>query len=98
MEVIGFAASVLMGLSLGLVGGGGSILTVPILVYLFGVNPVLSTSYSLFVFGLTSIFGSYNYFSQCNDDGKCAVIFVLPSIFTVYLTRKFGVSMIPEPV
>src|SRR5690606_30307019 len=98
MEVIGFAASVLMGLSLVLVGGGGSILTVPILVYLFGVNPVLSTSYSLFVVGLTSLFGSYTHFRQGNVDGKTAVIFGLPSIISVYLTRKFGVPMIPDPV
>ena len=98
MEIIGFVASVLMGLSLGLIGGGGSILTVPILVYLFGVNPVLSTSYSLFVVGLTSLIGSYSHFKKGNLDIKTALIFGLPSIVSVYAVRKFVVPIIPDPV
>ena len=98
MEMIGFVASVLMGLSLGLIGGGGSILTVPILVYLFGVNPVLSTSYSLFVVGLTSLIGSYSHFTKGNLDIKTALIFGLPSIASVYAVRKFILPIIPDPV
>ncbi len=98
MEIVGFVASVLMGLSLGLIGGGGSILTLPILVYLFGVNPVLSTSYSLFVVGLTSLIGSYTHFKKGNLDIKTALIFGLPSIVSVYAVRKFVVPMIPDPV
>ena len=53
MEILGYIGAILMGLSLGLIGGGGSILTVPILVYLFMVEPVLATAYSLFIVGLT---------------------------------------------
>lgn len=98
MEIIGFAASVLMGLSLGLIGGGGSILTVPILVYLFGVSPLLSTSYSLFVVGFTSLVGSYSHFKKGNVDIKTALIFGLPSIISVYAVRKFVVPIIPDPV
>lgn len=98
MEVAGFIASVLMGLSLGLIGGGGSILTVPILVYLFNVNPVLSTSYSLFVVGLTSLIGSYSHFKKGNLDVKTALIFGIPSIVSVYAVRKFVVPIIPDPV
>lgn len=98
MEIFGFVAAVLMGLSLGLIGGGGSILTVPILVYLFGVNPVLSTSYSLFVVGLTSLIGSYSHFKKGNLDIKTAVIFGLPSIVSVYAVRKFVVPIIPDQV
>jgi len=49
IEIIGYVASLIIGISLGLIGGGGSILTVPVLVYLFGVNPVLATAYSLFI-------------------------------------------------
>lgn len=98
MELIGFVASVLMGLSLGLIGGGGSILTVPILVYLFGVDPLISTSYSLFVVGLTSLIGSYSHFKKGNLDLKTALIFGLPSIVSVYAVRKFVVPIIPDPV
>lgn len=98
MELIGFVASVLMGLSLGLIGSGGSILTVPILVYLFGVDPLISTSYSLFVVGLTSLIGSYSHFKKGNLDLKTALIFGLPSIVSVYAVRKFVVPIIPDPV
>ena len=97
MESIGFAASIVMGLSLGLIGGGGSILTVPILVYLFGVDPVLSTAYSLFVVGLTSLVGSFSHFKSGNVHLKTAVVFGLPSILSVYATRKFIVPIIPDP-
>lgn len=97
MAILGYAASVLMGLSLGLIGGGGSILTVPILVYLFGVDPVLATAYSLFVVGLTSLVGSYSHFRAGNVQLKTALIFGLPSIAAVYAVRKFAVPHIPDP-
>lgn len=98
MEVVGFIASIVMGLSLGLIGGGGSILTVPILVYLFDVDPVLSTAYSLFVVGLTSLVGSYSHFKAGNVHLKTAQVFGVPSIISVYATRKFIVPVIPDPV
>ncbi len=97
MEIIGFAAAIIMGLSLGLIGGGGSILTVPILVYLFGVDPVLSTAYSLFVVGLTSLVGSVTHFKKGNVHLKTAIIFGIPSIISVYAVRKFVVPIIPDP-
>ena len=98
MEIIGYAAAIIMGLSLGLIGGGGSILTVPILVYLFGVNPVVSTAYSLFVVGLTSLVGSFSHFRNGNIHFKTALIFGIPSILTVYSVRKFIMPIIPDPV
>src|SRR5690606_19895868 len=67
-------------------------------VYLFDVNPVLSTSYSLFVVGLTSLIGSYSHFKKGNLDLKTALIFGLPSIVSVYVVRKFVVPIIPDPV
>jgi uncharacterized protein len=98
MEVIGYLASIVMGLTLGLIGGGGSILTVPILVYLFDVDPVLSTAYSLFVVGLTSAVGSVSHFKSGNVHIKTAIIFGLPSIAAVYSVRKFIMPIIPDPV
>lgn len=98
MEIIGYAASIVMGLTLGLIGGGGSILTVPILVYLFNVNPVLSTAYSLFVVGLTSAVGSASHFKSSNVHIKTAFIFGVPSIAAVYTVRKFVMPFIPDPI
>lgn len=56
-EILGFALAAIVGISLGLIGSGGSILTVPILVYILGVNPVLATAYSLFIVGVTALVG-----------------------------------------
>lgn len=98
MEIIGYLASIVMGLTLGLIGGGGSILTVPILVYLFEVDPVLSTAYSLFVVGLTSAIGSFSHFKSGNVHLKTALIFGVPSIAAVYSVRKFVMPVIPDPV
>lgn len=98
VEFVGFLASVMMGLSLGLVGGGGSILTVPILVYLFDVDPVQATAYSLFVVGLTSLVGSYSHFKAGHVHFKTALVFGLPSIPAVYITRKFILPAIPDSI
>ena len=96
MQTFGYFASLLIGISLGMIGGGGSILTVPVLVYLFSVNPVLSTSYSLFVVGSTSFVGAVNNYFKGFVKIRTAILFGTSSITTVYLTRKFLISHIPE--
>jgi len=98
MEIIGYFASALIGVSLGLIGGGGSILTVPVLVYLFGVDPVLATAYSLFIVGSTSLVGTFPKYREGMVNLKTAVIFGLPAILAVYLTRAYLVPMIPNPM
>jgi uncharacterized membrane protein YfcA len=96
--LIGLAASLLIGLSLGLIGGGGSILTVPVLVYLLGVDPVLATAYSLFIVGFTSAVGVYPKYKEGLVDVRTALIFGAPSIAAVFLTRKLIVPAIPATV
>jgi uncharacterized membrane protein YfcA len=98
MEVLGYFLSVLIGVSLGLIGSGGSILTVPVLVYVMHVEPLLSTAYSLFIVGLTALVGSADYARKKLLDYKTAIIFGIPSIATVYATRKWLVPIIPDPV
>jgi uncharacterized protein len=98
MEIIGYIASVLIGLSLGLIGGGGSILTVPVLVYLFGVEPVLATAYSLFIVGSTSLIGVFPKYKQGLVNLKTALIFGAPAIAAVYATRAFLVPIIPNEI
>lgn len=95
-ELIALLFSVLIGVSLGLIGGGGSILTLPVLVYLLHINPVLSTAYSLFVVGSTSLVGSVNYMKKGLVSYKAALIFAAPSLIAVFLTRKFLMPMIPD--
>lgn len=98
MEIFGYLAAVFMGLSLGLIGGGGSILTVPILVYLFKVNPVLATAYSLFIVGLTALVGGIFYFKKGEVDLKTGLIFAVPSFVGVYLARAYVVPSLPETI
>lgn len=98
MEIIGYLASALIGISLGLIGGGGSILTVPVLVYLFHVDPVIATAYSLFIVGVSSVAGAYPKYRHGLVDIKTALIFGIPSIIGVYVTRAFLVPLIPSHV
>jgi len=97
-EILGYLGALLVGLVLGLIGGGGSILTVPIMVYLIGLNPITATAYSLFVVGITSVIGAYKNFKKGLVDIKTAVIFAIPAFIAVYLTRRYLVPMIPDVV
>ncbi|MCJ8208582.1 sulfite exporter TauE/SafE family protein [Mucilaginibacter sp. RS28] len=96
METIAYIASALIGISLGLIGGGGSILTVPVLVYLFGISPILSTSYSLFIVGSTSLVGAISNYRKGLVSIKTALLFGLSSITTVFITRKYLIPLIPD--
>ncbi len=98
MEIAGYLSSIIIGVSLGLIGGGGSILTVPVLVYLFSVDAVLATAYSLFIVGLTSAVGSVSYFKKGLVNVKTALIFGIPSIIAVFMTRAYIVPAIPSEV
>ncbi|MEO8111823.1 MAG: sulfite exporter TauE/SafE family protein [Ginsengibacter sp.] len=95
MEIAGYLLAAVIGVSLGLIGGGGSILTVPILVYAMGVSPVLATSYSLFIVGSTSMVGAVNNYRKGLVSIKTALIFGSSSITTVFLTRKILMPKIP---
>lgn len=98
MEIAGYISSVLVGVALGLIGGGGSILTVPVLVYLFSVDTVLATAYSLFIVGATSAVGSVSYFKKDLVNIKTAIVFGIPSIIAVFLTRAYVVPAIPNEI
>jgi uncharacterized membrane protein YfcA len=94
--IIGYISAILIGISLGLIGGGGSILTVPVMSYLFGLDSITSTAYSLFIVGAASLVGSVAYMKKELVSYKTAAIFGLPAIIGVYITRKLLVPQIPE--
>lgn len=98
MEALGYLASFMMGIILGLMGGGGSILTVPIMVYLFGFSPTVATGNSLFVVGLTALFGSAMYIRKGEIDFKTGFFFAVPSVIGVNLSRGLIIPNIPETV
>lgn len=91
----GFLAAVFIGVTLGLIGGGGSILTVPALVYLVGVAPVPATAYSLFIVGLTALVGAVVYMRKGLVSYRTALVFGIPSFIAVFFTRSFIVPAIP---
>ena len=96
--LLGYLGAILIGLVLGLIGGGGSILTLPVLVYLFGVEPVIATAYSLFIVGLAAVAGTLKNMSQKLVDFKTALVFALPAFIAVYLTRRYLVPALPDPL
>src|SRR5210317_443684 len=98
MDIIGYVASVFIGISLGLIGGGGSILTVPVLVYLFGIPAELSTAYSLFIVGTTALVGGVRNATLGNVNYKTAVVFTIPAFIAVYAKRAFLVPAIPNEI
>jgi len=96
IEITDYFCAILIGILLGLTGGGGSILTVPVLVYIIHLNPIIASAYSLFIVGVTSSFGSFINFKKRNIVLKTGLLFALPSLISVYITRKFIVHSIPE--
>ncbi len=98
MEYFGYLAAIVMGMVLGAIGGGGSILTVPILVYMFGQDASLATGYSLLIVGLTATYGAIGYYRRGLIEVKASLIFAVPSIIAVYLTRAYLMPAIPEVI
>ena len=96
MEILGYIASLFVGISLGLIGAGGSILTVPVMVYLFHVPVLMATSYSLFIVGVTSMLGAGFHFKQDNVNARVVGIFCLASLTVVSLVRNYVIPALPS--
>jgi len=95
MEYLGYFVAVLIGVSLGLVGAGGSILTIPVLVYMLGISPVNATSYSLFIVGVSAFIGGIRYLQNNLICLRTVLFFGLPSVISIFLTRKYLLHAIP---
>ena len=98
MLIIGYLGALLIGLVLGLIGGGGSILTVPIFVYFLEIDPILATAYSLFVVGITASVGAARNFQNQLVDSKTGIIFAIPAFIEVYIARAYFMEMIPDEI
>lgn len=98
VQILGWLAAVLIGLSLGMVGGGGSILTLPVLVYLFGIDAVTATSYSLFVVGVSSAYGAFTRWQKREIDFRAAAWFVVAAWPGVFVSRQWVLAHLPEKI
>ena len=74
-EIFGYLSALLIGFTLGLIGGGGSIMAVPVLAYLFSVNEKVATAYSLFIVGASALLGGVKQYLKGNVDLKTAIVF-----------------------
>ncbi|MBF2709040.1 sulfite exporter TauE/SafE family protein [Flavobacterium soyangense] len=95
-QIIGYILAVFVGMTLGMLGSGGSILSVPILVYVMGIEPTLATAYSLFIIGTTSLVGGIQKARQKLVDFNKVILFGIPAVITVFITRKILVPRIPD--
>ncbi|MBC7844983.1 MAG: sulfite exporter TauE/SafE family protein [Flavobacterium sp.] len=97
-QIIGCVLAVFVGITLGMLGSGGSILSVPILVYVMSIEPTLATAYSLFIIGTTSLVGGIHKAKQKLVDYKKVVLFGIPAVISVFITRKVLVPRIPDVI
>ena len=98
LEIIGYVGALIVGVVLGLMGGGGSIITIPILTYLFQLNPITTTAYSLFVVGTSSSIGTLSNWNKGLIDYRVALVFSIPSFLAVYAVRKYIMPLIPTEI
>lgn len=97
-QLTGYILAVFVGITLGMLGSGGSILSVPILVYVMSIEPTLATAYSLFVIGTTSLVGGIHKAKQNLVDYKKVFLFGIPAVISVFITRKIIVPRIPSSI
>src|SRR5210317_1451690 len=95
-QILGFLSAFFIGLILGVLGGGGSILTVPVMVYIFSLNPITASAYSLFVVGVSGLGGVIRNLNRNLIDYKVGIVYAIPSFIAVYITRKFLIPELPE--
>ncbi|MCU0437442.1 MAG: sulfite exporter TauE/SafE family protein [Raineya sp.] len=97
-EILGYILALFIGISLGLIGGGGSILTIPVLVLVMGIGATTATAYSLFIVGVTAVVGSITYLKKGLVDIKVGIWFALPSLLAVFLVRRFLMPLVPVKI
>lgn len=95
LSLFGYPASFAMGVALGLTGGGGSILTVPILVYLFGISPLLATGYSLAIVGVVALWGTWGAYRAKDLQLRSGFIFGVPGVAGVIFARRVLLPTVP---
>lgn len=96
LEILGYFSALIIGISLGLIGGGGSILAVPVLAYLFSVDEKVATAYSLFIVGASALVGGLKQHLKGYVDWRTAIVFGLPAIVGVSVVRRFVVPALPD--
>lgn len=95
MEVIGYLILVLSGITLALIGGGGSLLSTPVMIYFFNMDAAQATTYALFVVAIGSAFGTFTYTKNKDIDIPLAIEFAIPCFVSIFLVRTYGITSVP---
>jgi len=98
LHLIGYALAVVIGFALGMVGGGGSILVIPVLVFFFKIDPTLATTYSLFIVGLSALCGSSTQWKEGNISFRAVAQFGIPSVMVLFIVRRWLLPAVPAVV
>lgn len=96
LHIFGYISALIIGISLGLIGGGGSILAVPVLAYLFSINEKAATAYSLFIVGASALVGGWKQHLKGFVDWRTALVFGIPAIVGVTVVRHYLVPVLPD--
>ena len=97
-ELITYAASLFVGLSLGMIGAGGSILTVPVFIFVLKIDPLTSSIYSMFIVGISGLAGGLKYIFNKLVDIRTTIVFGIPSVTGVLIARKLIFPSIPDQI
>ncbi|MBW8358876.1 MAG: sulfite exporter TauE/SafE family protein [Weeksellaceae bacterium] len=95
MEILGYFFAIVIGLVMGIIGGGGSILSVPVFAYIFNIDAITATTLSLFVVGVTSSAGSVGFIRQGTVNFRTALLFGLPSVLGILFSRRVVLPHLP---
>lgn len=98
MEFVGYFFSFIIGITLGLFGSGGSILMVPVMVYIFKIEASNATYFSLFIVGITSLIGAIRYYINKLISFSSLILFSIPSAIGVLFARKIMLPFIPDHI
>ena len=96
LEILGYFLFLFAGLFFGLFGSGGSIIIIPILIYIYQLSIYEATSYSLLLVFLISVFGTIKHIKQKNFDIQNIIIFITPTLFFTAISRVFLFPNIPD--
>ena len=95
-HILGYAGAMATGFVLGLLGGGGALLSIPVLVYLFKIEASVATGYSLFLVAITASIGAVQNIREKFIDYTAALYYGIPSVITVFVVRRFVMPSLPK--
>jgi uncharacterized membrane protein YfcA len=95
-HILGYLGALLTGLVLGLLGGGGAAVSIPILVYAFGVPASVATGYSLLIVAFTALLGTVQNIRLKLVRYSALIKCGLPALISIYIMRRFLIHSIPN--